>query len=295
MIRSMTGFGRSTGTIGDRFQLTVTAKCVNHRYLDVSVRIPEFLWEQESGTRAAAAEFFVRGKLDVTIRFQRLSDPDWSVRVDHHIAEAVIPKLSALAGEFGLEKMSVGELLRVNDLIRVEAVENELDEGEKQQFLETVKAAFRKLLEMREIEGGKLLAELESLLSGIRAERGNLAAEREAMVDELVKNYLTRVDEFAARAGIEVDRDRLAQETVIMAEKADVAEELQRMESHLDQMDALLRGEEPAGKKLDFLCQETLREINTLGSKSRSAAVRSAVVELKSLVERIREQVQNVE
>lgn len=295
MIRSMTGFGRATGTIGDRYQVTVTAKSVNHRYLEVSVRLPEVFWEFESPVRSIAAEIFTRGKLDVTIRSQRTSDPDWDVRVDHHIAKAVIPKINTLVDQFGLHRMNAGDLLRIPDLLNVEAVEPELEESEKGAFLGVVREAFDRLASMRKVEGEALEGELHNLFGAIREQRDALEAEREAMVEDLLQSYRDRVQEIASKAGVELLEDRLAQETVIMAEKADVAEELQRMSSHVEQMESLLRAKEAAGKKLDFLCQETLREINTLGSKSRSAPVRTAVVELKSLVERIREQVQNVE
>jgi len=295
MIRSMTGFGRATGTVGDRFQVTVTAKSVNHRYLEVSVRLPEVYWELESTIRSIAAETFSRGKLDVTIRSQRIADPEWDVRVDHHIARAVIPKINTLVDQFGLHRMNAGDLLRIPDLLNVEALESELQDDEKEAFCSVVRQAFEKLASMRKTEGEALESELRNLLSGIRSQRNALECEREQMVSELLQSYRERVQEIASKAGVELLEDRLAQETVIMAEKTDVAEELQRMTSHLDQMEALLDAREPAGKKLDFLCQETLREINTLGSKSRSAPVRSAVVELKALVERIREQVQNVE
>jgi uncharacterized protein (TIGR00255 family) len=295
MIRSMTGFGRATGNVGERYQVTVTAKSVNHRYLETSVRLPELFWELESVVRSIATETFTRGKLDVTIRSQRINDPDWDVRIDHHIAKAVIPKINTLVDQFGLHRMNAGDLLRIPDLLNVEAVEPELSDDEKDAFCEVVRQAFGKLSSMRKKEGETLETELRSLLGAIRGQREALAAERESMVEDLLQSYRDRVQEIAAKAGVELLDDRLAQETVIMAEKADVAEELQRMSSHVEQMDALLGAKEAAGKKLDFLCQETLREINTLGSKSRSAPVRTAVVELKSLVERIREQVQNVE
>jgi uncharacterized protein (TIGR00255 family) len=295
MIRSMTGFGRATGTIGDRYQVTVTAKSVNHRYLEVSVRLPEYFWEVESTVRAIASETFSRGKLDVTVRAQRTSDPEWDVRIDHHIARAVIPKISTLVDQFGLHRLNAGDLLRIPDLVSVEAVEAELNDEEKEAFARVVRQAFAKLESMRATEGRTLEAELRSLLKSIRAQRDALASQRETMLDELLQSYLERVREIASKAGVEMLDDRLAQETVIFVEKSDVAEELQRLGSHVEQMEALLGSREPGGKKLDFLCQETLREINTLGSKSRSAPVRTAVVELKAVVERIREQVQNVE
>jgi uncharacterized protein (TIGR00255 family) len=125
--------------------------------------------------------------------------------------------------------------------------------------------------------------------------RETLAAHREDIRADVLANYQQRVQEIAAQAGIDVAQDRIAQEVVIMVEKGDIAEELTRLAHHLDQIEKAIGGKEAAGKKLDFLSQEMIREINTMGSKSRSAVIRTVVVELKTEVERIREQVQNVE
>ncbi len=295
MINSMTGFGRATGNVGTRFSVTVTAKSVNHRYLETSVRLPEFLWELEPNVRAIASSVFSRGKLDVTIRTQRISEPELTVRVDERIAQIVVPKLNALVAEFGLHRMTAGDLLRVPDLIHVEAIDGELEDAEKEQFAEIVRAAFAKLAAMRKLEGKALEDDVAARLASIRALRDSLVGKRDGIIAELLQGYRDRVQEIASKAGAAIDADRLAQETVLMVERGDVAEELARMSSHLDQFDSLIRGKEPAGKKLDFMCQEMLREINTLGSKSRSSEIRNIVVELKAELERIREQVQNAE
>jgi uncharacterized protein (TIGR00255 family) len=129
----------------------------------------------------------------------------------------------------------------------------------------------------------------------IRKLQERLASHRQEIRSELLASYQQRVQEIAAQAGVQIPEERVAQETVIMVERGDIAEELTRLSHHVEQMEQAIEGREPAGKKLDFLSQEMLREINTMGSKSRSAAIRTLVVELKTEVERIREQVQNVE
>ena len=132
MIHSMTGFGRASGSLSARYTITVTAKSVNHRFLETSVRLPEFLWELEPAIRAIASEAFSRGKLDVSVRVQRTSQPEYSVRINSQIADTIIPKLRAMAEELGLEThFSGGDLLRVPDLLQVEAIESELTDDER--------------------------------------------------------------------------------------------------------------------------------------------------------------------
>ena len=144
-------------------------------------------------------------------------------------------------------------------------------------------------------EGESLQADGSARLASIRELQQRLSGHREEIRSEMLASYQQRVQEIAGAAGIEVDRDRIAQEVVLMVEKGDIAEELTRLTHHVDQIEKALGRKEPAGKKLDFLSQEMLREVNTMGSKSRSAVLRSLVVELKTEVERVREQVQNVE
>jgi uncharacterized protein (TIGR00255 family) len=236
-----------------------------------------------------------RGKVDISVRTQRVKDPEWTVRVDQQIARALVPKLNDLVNEFGLHRMTAGDLLRVPDFIQVDASDAELDDAEKEQFTAVVRAALTALQSMRQREGVSLRDDMSARIRSMRERREGLLARRDALVAEMLEAYRTRVQEIAGQAGIEIPADRLAIETVMMVEKGDVAEELSRMASHFDQFDTALAGKEPSGKRLDFLCQEILREINTLGSKSKSSELRAATIELKAEVERIREQVQNVE
>jgi len=292
----MTGFGRASGALSPRYFVAVTAKSVNHRFLEVSMRLPEYLWEVEAGLRALASEAFTRGKLDVAIRVQRTQQPEYSVRINTQIANVVIPQLRAIADELGLGSSFSGtDLMRVPDLLQVEAVDSEATDEERDALTRVVREAFAQVAAMRRKEGESLRADLTARLATIRDLQRRLAEKREDVRNELLAAYQQRVQEIAAAAGIEVDQDRIAQEVVMMVEKGDIAEELTRLAHHVEQVEKAIEGREPAGKKLDFLSQEMLREINTIGSKSRSTAIRTLVVELKTEVERIREQVQNVE
>ncbi len=296
MIHSMTGFGRASGTLSPRYSVAVTTKSVNHRFLETTVRLPEFFWEVEPAIRAVASDTFSRGKLDISVRVQRTAQPEYSARINTQIANAIIPQLRAMAEELGLgNSFSGGDLLRVPDLLQVESLESELTDEERETLTKIVRQAFTQLLETRAREGESLRSDILSRLVTIRRLQTTLANHRQEIRQEMLANYMQRVQEIANAAGVDVSKDRIAQETVIMVEKGDITEELTRLAHHADEIEKAIDGHEPAGKKLDFLSQEMLREINTMGSKSRSAALRTLVVELKTEVERIREQVQNVE
>jgi uncharacterized protein (TIGR00255 family) len=296
MITSMTGFGRAAGALSARYFVAVTAKSVNHRFLETSVRIPEYLWEAEAMVRGLASDTFSRGKVDISIRVQRTAQPEYSVRINTQIANTVVPQLRAIAEELGLgSTFSGSDLLRVPDLLQVEAIDTEITDDEREALAAIVRDALGQMRDMRVREGESLRTDIAARLQTIRALQQRLALHRDDIRTELMASYQTRVQEIANVAGVEVNQDRIAQEVVIMVEKGDVAEELTRLAHHVEQAEKAVNGSEAAGKKLDFLSQEMLREVNTMGSKSRSAALRTLVVELKTEVERIREQVQNVE
>ena len=292
----MTGFGRAAGALSARYFATVTTKSVNHRFLEVSVRLPEYMWDMEAPLRAIASEVFSRGKVDVSIRIQRTQQPEYNVRINTQIANTVIPQLRSIAEELGLGATLTGsDLMRVPDFLQVEALDAEITDDERESLALLVREAFKQMSAMREREGESLRNDITSRVTTIRALNDQLAKHRDEVRAELLATYQQRVKEIAALAGTDVSQDRIAQEVVVMVEKGDIAEELTRLGHHLDQTEKAVAGKEAAGKKLDFLSQEMLREINTMGSKSRSAAIRTLVVELKTELERIREQVQNVE
>jgi uncharacterized protein (TIGR00255 family) len=296
MIHSMTGFGRAAGALSARYFATVTTKSVNHRYLEASVRLPEYMWDMEAPLRAVASEFFSRGKVDLSVRIQRTQQPEYTVRINTQIANVVIPQLRAIAEELGLGSSLTGsDLMRVPDLLQVDAIDSEIVDEEREALTAMVREAFTLMRGMREREGEALRNDIAARTKGIRELSEQLARHRDDVRAELLATYKQRVQEIAAAAGVNVPEERIAQEVVMMVEKGDIAEELQRLAHHVEQIEKAIGSKEAAGKKLDFLSQEMIREINTMGSKSRSAAIRTLVVELKTEVERIREQVQNVE
>jgi uncharacterized protein (TIGR00255 family) len=292
----MTGFGRAAGALSARYFATVTTKSVNHRYLEASVRLPEYMWDMEAPLRAIASEFFSRGKVDLSIRIQRTQQPEYTVRINTQIANVVIPQLRSIAEELGLgSSLSGSDLMRVPDLLQVDAIDAEIVDEEREALTAIVRDAFTLMRGMREREGEALRNDIAGRTKGIRELSEELARHRDDVRAELLGTYKLRVQEIANLAGVTVAEERIAQEVVMMVEKGDIAEELQRLAHHVEQIEKAIGSKEAAGKKLDFLSQEMIREINTMGSKSRSAAIRTLVVELKTEVERIREQVQNVE
>jgi uncharacterized protein (TIGR00255 family) len=296
MIHSMTGFGRAAGALSARYFATVTTKSVNHRFLEASVRLPEYMWDMEAPLRAIASEVFSRGKVDVSIRIQRTQQPDYNVRINTQIANTVIPQLRSIAEELGLGATLTGsDLMRVPDFLQVEPLDAEITDEEREGLTRLVREAFGQMAVMRDREGETLRDDIAARTRRIRELTAELSGHRDEVRGELLASYQQRVQEIAALAGTDVSHDRIAQEVVIMVEKGDIAEELTRLGHHVEQVEKAIAGKEAAGKKLDFLSQEMLREINTMGSKSRSAAIRTLVVELKTELERIREQVQNVE
>ncbi len=296
MITSMTGFGRAAGALSERFFVAVTAKSVNHRFLEVSVRLPEFFWELEPAVRAIASETFSRGKLDVSVRVTRTQQPEYNVRINAQIANTIVPQLRSLSEELGLGSTFAGsDLMRVPDLLQVEPIESEIRDEEREALAKIVRDAFAQMIAMRKKEGESLQSDVTSRMRAIRELQTRLSGHRDEIRAELLATFQQRVGEIAAQAGVQVPEERIAQEVVMQVERGDIAEELTRLTHHVEQSESAIQGKEPAGKKLDFLSQEMLREINTMGSKSRSAAIRTLVVELKTEVERIREQVQNVE
>ena len=296
MIRSMTGFGRASGALSPRYSVAVMAKSVNHRFLEATVRLPDYLWDVEPLIRAVGAEIFTRGKLDVSVRVQRTLQAEATVRINTHIAQAVVPRLRAIAEELGLgSTFSGGDLLRIPDLLDVDTQEGEITEEERDALVQIVRQAFEQLLTMRKKEGESLRTDIGSRLGTIRQLQERLTQHRDEFRQEMIAGFRQRVQEISGLVDADVREERIAQELVLLAERADIAEELTRLAHHIEQTEKAIGGNEPAGKKLDFLSQEMLREINTMGSKSRSATLRTLVVELKTEVERIREQVQNVE
>lgn len=292
----MTGFGRASGPLSIRFFATATVRTVNHRNLELSVRVPENLWESEPAIRALASAHFSHGKIDIAVRVQRVAEPEYQIRINSKVANAVIPQLRALLEEQGITNpLSGSDLMRVPDLIQVETLDQEWEDSEHEALRSLLREAFESVNAMREKEGEGLRRDILSRVDIIAAGTATLGTHRETVTREAVDAFRQRVLDLARSAAVEVSEERISQEIVLMLDRMDIAEELTRLGLHVEQVRTAIESPEAVGKKLDFLAQEMMREVNTIGSKSRAPATRSVVIELKTEVERIREQVQNVE
>ena len=294
MIKSMTGFASLTRE-GLHAAVTVTAKGVNHRFLDLQLRMPSLLAPIESRLRAVVQQKIARGRLEVSINVQSRSS---SAGVQVDVNEAIIESLSSAlerARERGLVTglLTPGDLLRFPQAITVTEQKETLDEGVFAEVEAALSDALEELDRMRASEGVHLRTELD----GRRSQLGDLferAAEAATAGNEALKTRLAeRVKEL--RVDPAVDETAVAQEVVRFANRSDITEETVRFRAHLEHWRALSDSPEPCGRKLDFLLQEMNREVNTLGSKAEGQGVTELVVTLKAELEKMREQVQNVE
>ncbi len=296
MIHSMTGFGRASAEVGrTRFDLEV--RSVNHRYLDVRVRVPRFCSALELEVRGLVQQRFDRGKVDLTIQVPPGAVTAPRVEMDAGVAAQYVNLGAQLQREHDLPGgLDVSALLMLPGVART--VEEEIPEEETRSALFALtEEALTALEAMRVSEGEALEKDLRARLSTVEALATQLEGQAEAMVAATKAKLVLRARELREEIG-DMDERRLHQEVVMAAERLDVTEEIVRLKSHVAQFRDTLDGTErgrPGGRRLDFLCQELSREANTIGSKGNDAAVAHAVVELKTEIERIREQVQNVE
>jgi uncharacterized protein (TIGR00255 family) len=296
-IQSMTGFGRAASG-EDGFDYVVEIRSVNHRYLDVRVRLPRSLQESEGFIKSSLSQRVVRGRVDVTVTALGGDDAGpKSIQVDHKLAEAVVAAHTELADTLSipmsLDTRSVASWPGV-----LQVIEAELDPDRQIQLLSpAVLGAVESLVEMRTLEGGRLVEVLARHLDRIEALRQVFVEVAPAQAAQYRERLERRIRDLVAGADGEINDNRVMHEVGVFAERTDIVEELERLRCHLEQARTLLAsdGADGVGRKLDFLCQEMLRETNTVGSKAQSAALTETVVDLKSELERLREQVQNVE
>ncbi len=292
MIRSMTGFGRSSFEVGGA-SYAVEVRCVNQRNLDLSVRLPRSLGALEPELRKALSQRFARGKVELGVALAA-GAPRAELEVDRVLVSRYLALSRELSRESGVvDRVSVAELLAMPGVIRtVEASAREEDAASP--LLDAARRAATAALAMREAEGAALERELRARLASVSAIVAELAG-RAGEVQRAVRERLrVRAEQLRAETGL-LDEARLYHEVALAAEKLDVAEELARLASHVEQFLAAFASDEPVGRRLDFLTQELAREANTLGAKAGDAPLAHRVVDLKTEIDRIREQVQNVE
>jgi uncharacterized protein (TIGR00255 family) len=291
MIRSMTGFGAGRGAAGSE-ALDVEVRSVNHKYCEVKVRLPRELAALEHEAVKLVKERLARGGVDLSARRAGPAG-ELAPRVDLALAGAYARAFEQLRAHLGLTgSATVADVAAADGVLRLDEPALDL-EAARAALRDAIGAALDALLAMRAREGEALARDLAGRLSAVEG----LVARAAALVPQAVEHHRARLAERVQELsrGIPLDPARLAQEVALFADRTDVTEEVTRLRSHVAQARALLASGEPAGRKLDFLVQEMHREVNTIGSKSQSAEIAALVVDAKAEVERMREQVQNVE
>ena len=293
----MTGYGRGVAERGG-VRATVDVRAVNHRFLDLKLRGEPLAPATEDAIGARVRGAIERGAVVVAIHLARESDA--RSRIDEAAARAAHAHLAALAEQLGTAPPELGLVLAQPGVV---AAAEATRESDAPAILAALDPAIVELRRMRVAEGATLARELAARLTELAANRDKIAKLAAAMPEQLHHRLHERLgrllrdeaDQRGADATGFLDPARLAQEVALLADRADVTEELVRLASHIDQARALLAGEEPCGRRLDFLAQELGRELNTIGSKSASAEITACVVDAKAVLEKLREQVQNVE
>jgi uncharacterized protein (TIGR00255 family) len=294
-IRSMTGFGRAKGSVGDEWTAEVVAKSVNHRFLDVNVKVRENEAELEPVLRRVFTRRIARGKVEVSLRLKRAMPAPTVIAIDEGLLEALLARFAALAERYPVSgRLEARDLLTIPQIFSVETSGDGFSPEDVAAFETIAAEACGALVAMRETEGALVAADLSERVEFLEKRLGQLASRRDEILGKALENLRERLRPLLAEPGL--DPGRLEQEAALAADRSDVAEELQRLEGHLEQFAKLLStSNEPVGKKLDFLAQEILRELNTLGSKGRDLQMIREVLDMKSEIEKIREQVQNLE
>lgn len=288
----MTGYGRAEKDINGR-RLVVEAKSVNHRYLEVSAKLFTRSYALEEAVRQAVKERFGRGYFEVSVMIQVNGGSAQTVVVNEPLLDGYMKAAGEMARRYGVEyPPSFGDLAMIKDLFAVTAEDLPPDDMVSQ-IGEPLGQALDQLAAVRRAEGENAINDVKSRFTNIKSHLNFIISESESTTSERFDRLRAKIQKLAG--DLALDETRLAQEAAILADRADISEETERAKSHLKQVDALFDSGEPVGRKLEFFLQEISREINTMGSKSASPGITLRVVDMKSEMEKIREQAQNLE
>lgn len=292
MLKSMTGFGRSEIALEDR-KITVEIKAVNHRYSDISVKMPKKLSFFEAGIRNVLKQYIGRGKVDVFINYEDYTENNVCVKYNGELAKEYFTYLTGMSKQFGIENdIRVSALSRYPEVFTLE--EQTIDEKELWELVEkAVKAAAERFVETRVSEGENLKQDIIAKLEGMISHIGYIEARSPEIVSEYRNKLMAKVAELLGDAKIE--ESILITEVTLFADKICVDEETVRLKSHIGNMKETLNDCDNVGRKLDFIAQEMNREANTILSKANDLEVTNIAIDLKTEIEKVREQIQNIE
>ena len=293
-MKSMTGFGRGSAA-GDGFAVSVEIKTVNNRYLDIHVRGPQELTSLEMDIRKRVNARLSRGRVDLNINFDRTGETA-SYQINQAVVAAYVDALREIQHQFNLSgDIDVSSIARLPGALS--SPRNELTDEMVRGIEAAIDQALANLEQMRNVEGQSLASEMNNRLQTIQQRIPVIESAAAGLVDAYQQRLQKRISELTSRSGqpIELDPTRLAQEVAYLADRSDITEELARLRSHVEQFREALESNEEVGKRLDFLLQELNREANTVLSKSTEISIKEAALAIKAEVEKLREQVQNVE
>lgn len=294
MIRSMTGYGRAQMTV-DTMNITVELRSVNHRYFEFNSRVPRNYGFLDEKLKSFIGSIVARGKVECYVSVENLEDSEVEILVNHSLAGSYINALNELAERNDLalrDDLVISTLARNNDIFAVH--KQEADEEKIWNAVKTVtEEAVAKFVSMREAEGEKLKADVLYRADEILKKVSVIEERSPETVKEYNDKLLARINEFLS--DVQVDEQRILTECAIFADKVAVAEETVRLRSHIDQLRLFMDSNEAIGRKIDFLVQEMNREANTIGSKAQDVTIARNVIDIKAEIEKIREQIQNIE
>ena len=292
MVRSMTGYGRETSE-SVQWKVTVEMKSVNNRFLDITVKMPKQYNPLEDSIKKEISAVLNRGHVDAYITVEEVGERKQSIAVDMDLALDYCRAMKEIAEATNLPyQINLTDVASYYGVLTAQKEESDLDELWETMRV-AVKGSLAQLFDMRVTEGSKLAVDIESRLDILAGIREKILVRSPLVVADYREKLTQRIQDVLGE--VEIDQDKLLNEVAFFADKADIAEELTRLKSHFEQFRDNLVKDEPVGRKLDFILQEINREINTIGSKAQNLEIARMVVELKSEIEKIREQIQNIE
>lgn len=293
MVYSMTGFGRGEAA-REQFKFTVEIKTVNHRYLDILIRMPKKLNQFEDRLKGLVKNRISRGRVEIYITSEESVAEDFLITPNFTVLDQYQGALEAIRSRYGItDPITLSMLARYPDALKTESRESD-EETIWNALSEAAENALEALMEMRRREGASLKTDILERVGVIRRTAAAINDFTPQILAAYRQKMTERVREILAET-VELDEGRILHEVAVYADKSNIAEELVRLACHLDQVGRILEDPAPAGRKLDFLVQEMNREINTIGSKSPDLTIANHVIEVKSEIEKIREQIQNIE
>ena len=295
MIKSMTAFGRARSTVGGK-DVTVEIRSVNNRFLDCSVKLPRsFSYLEERVKPYIQANGVNRGKVDIYIGIDVIDSPQADIAIDEGYAESYIRALNALGEKFGLRNdVTVMSVAQNRDIFVIKKPEDDV-EKDWADISSVLGAALSSFIEGREREGANIESDLKAKLSAISVMVDKIEQLSNSDVSTYKEKLESKLRDILSDNNITFDESRILTECAVFADRIAIDEELVRLRSHFDGFEEILRASEPVGRKLDFLVQEINRETNTIGSKCQNSSIARLVVDIKCEIEKIREQIQNVE